>query len=102
KVKCILDEFDHQNLKIIDFLDALSWGDTVCTQDPKIRRERTVLLGDKKLEKVLHHWALPPRQRGSKKKRPKGAYPLMKNFATSFLKDQASDELERLGKYLHS
>ncbi|PPQ88289.1 hypothetical protein CVT26_011433 [Gymnopilus dilepis] len=69
KVRSILDEFDNHNLKVIDFLDALSWGDRACTGDAKIRVERTILLKDAKLKGILHHWAVPPRRQGSNKRR---------------------------------
>ncbi|PPR00408.1 hypothetical protein CVT26_009693 [Gymnopilus dilepis] len=102
KVKSLLEVFDEKNLKVVDFLDAISWGDTACTKDAKVRNERTILLRDKKLGGILHRWARPPRRPGSNKRRALGAYPIMKDFAVDFLKNLASTELERLAKFLHS
>lgn len=102
KVKFVMHAFDEVNLKIADFLDAISWGDPACTQDAKIRVERSVLLRDGKLEDILHRWAYPPRQHGSKKRRPQGAYPIMKSFSINFFRDSASTELESLADFLHS
>ena len=36
QVRRVLEHLDQQNLKLIDFLDGLSWGDDACIQDPKI------------------------------------------------------------------
>jgi hypothetical protein len=102
KVKHILDEMDRINLKLADFLDALSWGDIANTQDPKIRTERTILLRDPKLEGILNRWAHPPRVPGSKKKRPQGATAVMKGFTLKFMKEEISRGLEKLAPFLVS
>jgi hypothetical protein len=59
QVKHILQEMDRINLKLSDFLDALSWGDVANAQDPKIRVERTILLRNPKLHSILNRWAHP-------------------------------------------
>ena len=36
KVRHILEYLDQENIKLVDFLNGLSWGDDACIQDPKI------------------------------------------------------------------
>ncbi|CAA7271577.1 unnamed protein product [Cyclocybe aegerita] len=101
-VKAVLDKLDELNFKLIDFLDALSWGHSGCTQDAKVRNKRTVMLQDRKLPKILWHWAIPPRRKGSNKKRATGASTVMKEFAVGYIKNFASKELEILVPHLLS
>jgi len=102
KVKHILEEMDRINLKLADFLDALSWGDAANTQDPKIHTERTMLLRNPKLESILNRWAHPPRSPGSKKRRPEGATTVMRGFTLKFMTEEISRGLEKLAPNLVS
>ena len=101
-VKDILIEIDKRGFSVAKFLDGLSWGDTACTQDPKIRYERTSLLHDPQLVNILHRWISPPRPPKSKKKQPEGASPAMTQFVIEYTKKTLSDELENLAPYLVS
>ena len=98
----MLQYFDHENIKLCDFLDAISWGDPLCTNDPKVRAERTGLLQDQRLGDILQRWAQPPRQPGSKKRRPQGAAASMTKFAITWTRKSISDELEYLAPTLLS
>lgn len=97
-----LSFLDQINFKIVDFLDALSWGSEKCTQDPKIRSERRVLLENPKLTTILNRWAKPPRPLGSKRKRPEGAQSVMKEFAINQVEKVTNVELEELAEDLLS
>lgn len=101
-VKQILIEIDKRGFSVAKFLNGLSWGDTACTQDPKICYERTSLLHDPQLVNILHRWISPPRPPKSKKKQPEGASPGMKQFVIEYTKKTLSDELENLAPYLVS
>ncbi|PPR03061.1 hypothetical protein CVT26_004559 [Gymnopilus dilepis] len=96
KVREVLDFMDRQDVKLVDLLDAMSWGDYAATQDAKVRRERTLLLQSPKLSSILDHWATPPRQIGSSKARPQGATATMNTFARDYIKKTVDNELEEL------
>ncbi|KAH9474970.1 hypothetical protein JR316_0012069 [Psilocybe cubensis] len=102
KVREVLKYLDSKNFKIIDFLDGLSWGDMACTQDPKIRTERSLLLNSPKLGDILHRWCCPPRPAGSSKARPKGAFPTMHEFAVGHIGKEVDQELEQISALLKS
>ncbi|KAJ3494146.1 hypothetical protein NLJ89_g10870 [Agrocybe chaxingu] len=102
KVRHILEEMDRTNLKFVDFLDGVSWGDQDCTQDAKIRSERTILLHNPKLQSVLHKWAVPPRMTGSKKKRAEGASPVIKAFSVDYICDKVRVEFAEAAAHLSS
>ncbi|KJA16705.1 hypothetical protein HYPSUDRAFT_1059497 [Hypholoma sublateritium FD-334 SS-4] len=101
-IKETLIWMDSRGLSLVKFLNGLSWGDAACTQDPKIRYERTSLLRDPQLAVILQRWISPPRPLKSKKKQPEGASPMMKQFVFEYSKKTLSDELEKLAPYLLS
>ncbi|KAF9536358.1 hypothetical protein CPC08DRAFT_616862, partial [Agrocybe pediades] len=94
QVRDVLEYLDSKHLKVIDFLDGLSWGDTACTQDAKIRSERSILLHSDRLRTILNRWAVPPRTQGSRKARPQGASAVMRSFCLDYVQKETSRELE--------
>jgi len=102
QVRCILDHLDQENLKLVDFLDGLSWGDDACIQDPKIRVERTIFLQSARLSAILTKWAVPPRKKGSLKRRAAGAMAPMSEFISQHITNKMDHELEALAPSLHS
>jgi hypothetical protein len=102
QVRHILEQLDEEKLKLIDFLNGLSWGDDACTQDPKIRTERTIFLQSAKLPEILNKWAVPPRKKGSSKKRAAGATGQMSEFIWKHISDKMDHELEALAPSLRS
>ena len=73
RVQKVLEFMSAMNLDLTGFLDALSWGDTSCFNDPKILYARSTLLKSNRLPIILHHWWKPLRTPGSHNKRPDGA-----------------------------
>ena len=102
QVRRILEQLDEEKLKLVDFLDGLSWGDDACTQDPKIRTERTIFLQSAKLPGILNKWAVPPRKKSSTKRRATGATGQMSEFVWKHISDKMDHELEALGPCLRS
>lgn len=102
KVRDVLEFLDSKHLKVIDFLDGLSWGDRACTQDPKIRTERTHLLHSQRLGEVLQRWTVAPRVKGSSKARSEGASSTMHTLATMHIGRVLDRELEDIGETLES
>lgn len=102
KVRQVLEFMDQQSIKLVDFLDALSWGSRACTLDPKIRSERTTFLHSPQLIQILQRWAKPPRPPKSKKRRPEGASTALKEFAINYVQNIANDELDALAPDLQS
>ncbi len=102
KTRMALEFFDSINLKTYDFLDGLSWGDTPCIQDAKIRAERTRLFQSSQLPKILQRWAVPPRQPGSSHARATGGSAVMNNFSIQNVCRIVDQELEAMAKYLKS
>jgi hypothetical protein len=83
-------------------LDGISWGDEECTQNAKIRVDRTQLLNSAELPGILQRWWKPPRSRSGKKKRPKGARAVMQNFAFDCSQQILEEEMEQLVKAFKS
>ncbi|KAJ7260768.1 hypothetical protein C8J57DRAFT_1072247 [Mycena rebaudengoi] len=102
KVKAVLFVMDGMGINLPIFLDALSWGDTKCTLDPKIRFHRTSLLNSIELPLILSRWLRPPRPPKSKKARPKGAKNVMQDFAVQCTADILEKELESLATVFSS
>jgi hypothetical protein len=102
KVKEVLLTMEAQDMKVADFLDALSWGNASCIVDPKVRREKTALLHDQRLPSILRRWALPPRSLNSKNRRAEGAGPLIKAFTMDWISNMISEELENIAPHLLS
>ena len=73
QVRHILEYLDKENLKLVDFLDGLSWGDDACIQDLKIHIERTIFLQSARLPAILIKWVVLPRKKAlqrDKQQRP--------------------------------
>ncbi|KAJ7240932.1 hypothetical protein C8J57DRAFT_1527264 [Mycena rebaudengoi] len=102
KVKVVLFVMDGIGINLPIFLDALSWGDTNCTLDPKIRFHRTSLLNSIELPLILSRWLRPPRPPKSKKVRPKGAKNVLQDFAVQCTADILEKELESLAMVFSS
>ncbi|KAJ3563771.1 hypothetical protein NP233_g8726 [Leucocoprinus birnbaumii] len=102
RVRRVLRCMDHVGIKVVDFLDGLSWGTQATTVSPKIQRERTLLLSNPRLQNIIQRWAKPPRSLTSHKKRPEGASTIINTFATSHVHTAASNELEKLASSLLS
>ncbi|KAJ7222322.1 hypothetical protein GGX14DRAFT_326506, partial [Mycena pura] len=94
KVKMVLLYMDGVGLDLPILLDAISWGDPACTQDAKIRYERSALLNSAELPGILRRWWKPPRPRGSHRVRPKGAKAAMQDFAFHCSQEVLELELE--------
>ncbi|KAF9473222.1 hypothetical protein BDN70DRAFT_768062, partial [Pholiota conissans] len=91
------------NLKVVDFLDGLSWGSSDCIQDPKIRAERNILFQSPSLLlNILQRWAVPPRQKSSSKGRPTGGSQIMDQFALEHVTKVVNQELETVAEDLKS
>ena len=90
------------NLDLTGFLDALSWGDCSCFNDPKIRYARSTLLKSECLPIILHHWWKPLRTPGLHNKRPNGTTETMQNFASTCLKEIYVKELDNLSESFSS
>jgi hypothetical protein len=102
RVRKILDFMSTVNLDLTGFLDALSWGDTGCFNDPKIRYARSSFLKSKRLPIILHHWWKPLRTPGSHNKRPEGATETMQKFAITCLEEIYVKELNNLSESFSS
>ncbi|KAK7059555.1 hypothetical protein R3P38DRAFT_3167995 [Favolaschia claudopus] len=102
KVKHVLAVMDALGINLPIFLDALSWGDSNCTQDAKIRYARSALLTSTELQSILHRWWKPPRLSGSKKRRPKGAKEVMEKFALGCSLQVLELELENIAEFFKS
>ena len=94
RVRKVLGFMSTVNLDLTGFLDALSWGDTGCFNDPKIWYARSTLLKSNHLLIILHHWWKHLRTPGSHNKRPDGATETIQNFAITCLKEIYVKELE--------
>lgn len=102
KVIQILRFMDSIGMNIPIFLDALSWGDNSCTQNAKVRYERSALLNSRELPSIIRRWLKPPRAPGSKKKRARGAAPAIKEVMLECIGEVIDKELEVLGPHLKS
>ena len=102
RVRKVLDFMSTVNLDLTGFLDALSWGDRSCFNDPKIRYARSTLLKSEHLPIILNHWWKPLRTPGSHNKRPDGATETMQNFALTCLKEIYVKELDNLSESFSS
>ena len=98
RVRTILDFMSTVNLDLTGFLDALSWGDTGCFNDPKIRYARSSFLKSNRLPIILHRWWKPLRTPGSHNKRPDGATETMQKFAIMCLEEIYVKELNNLSE----
>lgn len=101
-VKGVLMYMDTQGINLPIFLDALSWGDDRCIKDPKIRHARSSLMHSTELQNILSRWHKPPRSKGSRKRRPKGARQTMETFAADCAQDLLGQELDSLCNVLSS
>ncbi|KAJ7859442.1 hypothetical protein B0H13DRAFT_2237511 [Mycena leptocephala] len=102
KIWKILVFMDGQGITLANLLDGISWGDEECTQNAKIRVDRTQLLNSAELPGILRRWWKPPRSRSGKKKRPKGARAVMQNFAFDCSQQILEEEMEQLVKAFKS
>ena len=98
----VLEFMSTVNLDLTGFLDALSWGDPSCFNDPKIRYARSSLLKSQRLPIILHRWWKPLRTPGSHNRRPDGATETMKNFALTCLEEIYVKELNNLSESFSS
>jgi hypothetical protein len=101
-IKPVLLLMDWQGINLPILLDAVSWGDADCIQDPKIRYSRSALMNSRELPEILWHWWKPPWATGSRKKRPKGATQVMESFAAECTKVIFNRELEEVASSLIS
>ena len=101
-IRQVLIYMDALGINVPIFLDGLSWGNTDCTMDAKIRYARSALLNSEELPGILRCWWRPPRPEGSKKRCPKGAAPVMQAFAAECMHDVLDQELETVGSTLLS
>ncbi|KAJ7886060.1 hypothetical protein B0H13DRAFT_2235222 [Mycena leptocephala] len=88
--------------RIVSTTIEINWGDEECTQNAKIRVDRTQLLNSAELPGILQRWWKPPRSRSGKKKRPKGARAVMQNFAFDCSQQILEEEMEQLVKAFKS
>ncbi|KAJ6582640.1 hypothetical protein DFH09DRAFT_1439496 [Mycena vulgaris] len=95
KVKMDLVYMDAVGINLPILLDTMSWGDPACTQDAKIRYERSALLNSVELPGILRRWWKPPRPHGSHRVRPKGAKAAMQDFALYCSREVPELELEK-------
>jgi hypothetical protein len=102
RVRKVLDFMSTVNLDLTGFLDALSWGDPSCFNEPKIRYARSSFLKRQRLPIILHHWWKPLRTPGSHNKRPDGATETMQNFALTCLGELYVKELDNLSESFSS
>ena len=102
RVRKVLDFMSTVNLDLTGFLDALSWGDIDCFNDPKIQYAWSTLLKSERLPIILHHWWKPLRTPGSHNKRPDGATETMQNFAKTCLEELYIRELNNLSESFSS
>jgi hypothetical protein len=103
KVKSALEYFDTLNLKVVDFLDWLSWGDVNCVCNAKIRMERNILFHSQDLLlDILQCWATPPRPKGSHKACPAGGTAITDKFAHLHISQVLDRELETIADDLKS
>ena len=102
RVRKVLDFMSTVNFDLTGFLDALSWGDSSCFNDPKIRYARSNLLKSERLPIILHHWWKPLRTPGSHNKRPDGATETMRNFAITCVEEIYVKELSNLSESFSS
>ncbi|KAJ7718343.1 hypothetical protein B0H16DRAFT_1740112 [Mycena metata] len=93
-VNIILDMMASLGLTVASFMDALSWGSTVCTQDAGIRNARTRFLASPELPSILRRWHKPPRPPQSRDARPAGAAAVMAQFALEISLEILEEELE--------
>jgi hypothetical protein len=101
-IRHILTVMDGLGINLPIFLDALSWGYPECIQDAKIWYSRSALMNSKELPGILWRWWKPPRTSGSKKRRPRGAGPVMQNFASECTESILDRELEAIAVRLVS
>ncbi|KAJ7207826.1 hypothetical protein GGX14DRAFT_299840, partial [Mycena pura] len=102
KILQILIFMEGHDISLANLLDGISWGDTDCTLNAKIRSARTALLNSEELPGVLRRWWKPPRPPKSKKARPKGGKVVMQNFALECAQIVLEGELEHLEKIFKS
>ncbi|KXN83941.1 hypothetical protein AN958_00792 [Leucoagaricus sp. SymC.cos] len=100
KVEKVLNYMDDVGIKLVDFLDGLSWGTPATTRSAKIQRERTLFLQNPKLVSVLQRWAKPPHN--PKKRGPRGASAALAEFTVLDICQRTSNELEKLATDLSS
>ncbi|TBU62392.1 hypothetical protein BD310DRAFT_1036622 [Dichomitus squalens] len=96
RVKSILAYMESVDMNLPLFLDALSWGDAACISDPKVRYERSALMGSEELPRILKRWYKVPRASASRSHhvRPQGARKALEEFALGCVEDVLDRELE--------
>ncbi|KAG6819455.1 hypothetical protein H0H93_011665 [Arthromyces matolae] len=102
KVVGVLEYMDVLGLDLPIFMDALSWGDEECNQNGKVRYQRSALLHSVELPAILRRWSKPPISSSTKKKRARGASPVMHQFALELVEEIIDQELENLAPDLKS
>jgi hypothetical protein len=102
KVRCIFELMDGLGINLTLFLDAVSWGDSECTADAKIRYERSGLMKSEELPQILHRWWRPPRSSASHKRRPSAASDVMERFASDCFTEVVDHELGIVGSIFRS
>lgn len=93
KVRKVFDVMDGLGINLTVFLDAVSWGNSECIVDARIRSQRTALMGSRALPLILARWWKPPRSKGSKDRRPVGGKATMEEFASKCIQSILNDEL---------
>jgi hypothetical protein len=101
KVKQVLNYMDSIHIDLPIFMDALSWGDPGCIQDPTIRGARSALMTSPRLPGILERWWKPPQKR-SRKVRPRGARPVLTNLMQENWLKLLNREMGKIGKILVS
>ncbi|TBU61762.1 hypothetical protein BD310DRAFT_768892, partial [Dichomitus squalens] len=104
RVKSILAYMDSVDMNLPLFLDALSWGDTACITDPKVRYERSALVGSEELPRILERWYKVPRASASRSHhvRPQGARKALEEFALGCVEEVLDRELETTSRMFRS
>lgn len=93
---------DARGINLAIFLDGISWGSEACIQDAKIQSARSSLMASEELPNIVRRRWKPPRAKGSKNKRPKGAGPVMESFTKECCQSILDWELEGIVRLLVS
>ncbi|KAF9521995.1 hypothetical protein CPB83DRAFT_734955, partial [Crepidotus variabilis] len=101
-VRGVLGYLKENQVAFDKFLDAFSWGNEDCIQDPTIRNTRTRFMHSPKLPAILKRWAKPHQSTSYKKKRPKGASTAVTAFALEYVKDLLDKKMEDLAPSMSS
>ncbi|KDQ51467.1 hypothetical protein JAAARDRAFT_94623, partial [Jaapia argillacea MUCL 33604] len=102
RVLAVLAVLDEVKMDLVLFLDAVLWGDSACSSDPKVRYQRTGLMRSKELPEILERCYEPPQKPDQRDARVVGGRKTLEDFAAHCMANVINRELKSVTRLMYT